>query len=248
LGSSQIDNYLKPFNGIMNLAVRRGLIPLNPMSLLTADERPKSKTEEPPYEWSDAEIDALLTASRTLAARPVSKQDCTDVLRFTSRLTFRLGEVIGLRWEDFDRDDGCIHVRRQWLDTSEYGPTKTPAGVRRIPLPADMRDDLIALRLRSRFSRDEDPIFASNAGTPLQHRNVSDRGFNRARDLAGLPDHVTFHDLRHCAISRMIAAGLDPVTVAKVAGHDDPNVTLRRYAHLFDRVKRDEAIRAALTS
>jgi integrase len=246
LGPSSIENYLKPLNGIMTLAVRRALIPVNPVSLLTTDERPRETETEPPYEWSDAEIDALLAASQMLAARPVAKYDYTDVLRYTARLAFRLGEALGLCWEDFDKDDPCICVRRQWLDSREYGPTKTPAGVRRIPLPMDLRDDLIALRLASPFSGDKDPIFASSTGAPLQHRNVSARGFNRARDSAGLPHHLTFHDLRHAAVSRLIAAGLDPVTVAKLVGHDDPNITLRRYAHVFDRVRRDEAVRAAL--
>jgi integrase len=138
-------------------------------------------------------------------------------------------------------------VRRQWLETREYGPTKTPAGVRRIALPADLRDELIALRLRSPYSSDADPIFASKVGTPLRHRNVAQRGFEAARDEAKLPDTVTFHDLRHAAASRMIERGLSPVTVAAVLGHDDTNTTLRVYAHLFDRQRTDEAVRAALT-
>jgi integrase len=39
---------------------------------------------------------------------------------------------------------------------------------------------------------------------------------------------------------------LYPVTVASILGHVDPTVTLRVYAHLFDRQKTDEAVRAAL--
>jgi integrase len=37
------------------------------------------------------------------------------------------------------------------------------------------------------------------------------------------------------------------VTVASVLGHEDPSVTLRIYAHLFDRQKTDEAVREALS-
>jgi integrase len=44
----------------------------------------------------------------------------------------------------------------------------------------------------------------------------------------------------------MIDAGLDPVTVAGVLGHDDPSVTLRVYAARFNRQRKDEAIRQAL--
>ncbi|MBA3844183.1 MAG: tyrosine-type recombinase/integrase [Actinobacteria bacterium] len=85
----------------------------------------------------------------------------------------------------------------------------------------------------------------SLSGTPLGHRNVSRRGFEPARDLAGLPSSLTFHDLRHAAASRLIGARLDPVTVATVLGHEDPTVTLRVYAHLWDRERTDEAVRLA---
>jgi integrase len=118
--------------------------------------------------------------------------------------------------------------------------------VRRIALPRSVRDELILLRLASGFSGDDHPMFASRTGRPLEHRGVSQRGFNAARDEAGLPSSLTFHDLRHAAASRLIAAGLDPVTVAAVLGHEDPNVTLRVYAHLYDRRRSDEAVRSAL--
>jgi integrase len=154
--------------------------------------------------------------------------------------------VLGLQWGDFDKDAGVLYVRRQWLVSGQYGPPKTAAGARSIPLPDDLRRDLIDLRLASKYSHDEDPIFASREGTPLQHRNVAHRGFERAArkaDIAG----VSFHDLRHAAASRLIANGLDPVTVAAVLGHGDPNVPLKVYAHLFNRDERDEAIRSALS-
>jgi integrase len=147
----------------------------------------------------------------------------------------------------------CAHVvasrRAGWRSACnrEYGATKTAAGVRRIALPPDLRDALIALRLRSGHSIDEHPIFASNIGTPRSHRNVSRRGFEAARDEAKLPDSLRFHDLRHAAASRLIAAGLSPVTVAAVLGHEDPTTTMRVYAHLWNRQKTDEAVRTALS-
>ena len=50
----------------------------------------------------------------------------------------------------------------------------------------------------------------------------------------------------HAAASRLIDAGLDPVTVAAVLGHEDPHITLRVYAARFNRQRRDEAVRLAL--
>lgn len=77
---------------------------------------------------------------------------------------------------------------------------------------------------------------------------MSRRGFETARDEAGLPSFLTFHDLRHAAASRLIAAGLSPVTVAAVLGHEDPTTTMRVYAHMFDRQRTDESVRKALSA
>lgn len=244
LGRSSIENYLKPLQGIMKLAVRRKMTASNPFDAMTTDDYPKREEKEQPYEWSDEEIEALVAASKTLASNKESQYDYSTLILIAARLGLRIGEVLGLRWEDFDKKS--LSVKRQWLRTGKYGPTKTPAGVRTIALPAEFRDELIGLRLRSEFSQDEHPVFASLVGTPLSHRNVTARGFEPARDLAKIPAHLTFHDLRHAAASRLINARLDPVTVAEVLGHEDSTVTLKVYGHLWNREKTNEAVREAL--
>jgi integrase len=226
--------------------VRRRILSANPFDHLLPDDRPTREDKPPPHEWTPEEVDALIAAAEDAARKPATRYDYSPLLRLSARLGLRLGEALGLRWEDFERDEGSLHVRRQWLRSGEYGPTKTPAGVRRIPLPPDLRDELIALRLRSRFSRDEHPIFSSREGTPLGHRNVTRRGFEPAAKAAGLD--VTFHELRDATASRLINGGLDPVTVASVLGHEDANVTLKIYAHLWDRRRTDQAVRLALAS
>ena len=246
LGRSSVANYLKPLHGTLALALRRGLIASSPFAVLTDDDRPVREEKRRVHEWTDEDVGALLAASVTLAGKRESRYDYSPLLRLVALLGLRKGEALGLRWQDFDREASVLHVRGQWTAAGAYAPTKTPAGVRRIALPADLRDDLIALRLRSRFSRDDHPIFASLTGSPLGHRNVPRRGFEPARDLAGLPSSLTFHDLRHAAASRLIGAGLDPVTVAGVLGHEDANVTLRVYAHVYDRRRSDDAVREAL--
>lgn len=250
LGASSIANYLKPLQGVLALAVRRRWISANPFDVLTADDRPEKRTREAPHNWTSEELAALLAASAAQAAHEASRYDYTPMLRLAAALGLRLGELLGLRWEDFDKDAddgaGVLQIRRQWLRTGEYGDPKTKAGTRRIPLPAWLRDELITLRLESRYSQDDQPIFASRAGTPLQHRNVTRRGFEPARDAAGLPSSLTFHDLRHAAASRLINARLDPVTVATLLGHEDATTTLKVYAAQFDRLRTGEAVRAAL--
>jgi integrase len=266
LSKSSVQNYCKPLQQTLAFAARRGWIASSPWSLLTSDDMPtRNDDEESPHEWTSDELDALLVASRTLAATRTSPEsrpfDYSTLLLVAVRLGLRLSECLGLQWADFDKgeaeDSALLRVERQWLPPikvgdvrlpARYGKTKTKAGKRTLDLPVEIREALIALRLRSPFSQDGHPIFASRAGTPLTHRNVTLRGFEAARDAAKLDTSLVFHDLRHAAASRLIAAGLDPVTVAGVLGHKDPTVTLRVYAHQFDRRQKakGDRVRAAL--
>ena len=55
------------------------------------------------------------------------------------------------------------------------------------------------------------------------------RAYYDARKKAGLED-VRFHDLRHTFATRLVQAGVDLYTVAKLLGHKDIRMT-QRYAH-----------------
>ena len=53
-----------------------------------------------------------------------------------------------------------------------------------------------------------------------------------AREAAELPDDVVLYSLRHCAISEMLVGGIDPMTVARIAG-TSVNMIQRHYGHLM---------------
>ena len=137
-------------------------------------------------------------------------------------------------------------MRRQWTRTGSYGPTKTKAGVRRVPLSPDMVKHLRALKLRARYSNDDDPVFAARNGKPLGHRNVTRHGFEPAAKQAGI-EGVTFHSMRHAFASRLIDKGISSTVLAKLMGHESSAITERRYIHLFDKQRTDEAVRQAMS-
>ena len=245
LAGSTISNYLLPLSGTLDLAVRRGVVSVNVLTLLTKDERPRSGEPKEFHIWSDGEIEELIGCAELLARRPEGRYDYSPIVRTGISTGLRMGELLGLWWEDFDKNDPCIYVRRQWTRLGAYGPPKTEAARRRVPLPDDLATYLVALKLRSSYSQDSEPIFASRAGTPLSHRNVARRGFEPARSLAGI-EGVSFHDLRHAFASRMIAKGVSSTVLARVMGHESAAITERKYIHLFDKVKTDELVRAAM--
>jgi integrase len=155
-----------------------------------------------------------------------------------------------LQWRDIDFDGALLVVRRQWTRTGEYSEPKTAKGIRRIPLAPALVKRLAAHKLASRYSGDEDPVFASAKGKPLSHRNVAQRGFQPAAIEAGLVSadqpRLTFHDLRHAFASIMIERGVSSTVLANLMGHTTSSTTERIYIHLFNRQRSDERVRAAM--
>jgi integrase len=241
---STINNHLLPLQGTFAFAMRRGLIGTNPYALLTRDDRPAPREKKETFVWSDDDIVALIESAERSAKQPEARQDYAPLIRTLCATGLRIGEALGLTWADIDVHEGVLHVRRQWTRAGEYTPPKTASSIRRVPLSKEMTAYLAAFKLKSNFSRDDDPVFASRTGRPLSHRNVGSRGFGPAAKRAGL--NVSIHDTRHAFASRMIARGIDPVTLAKLMGHANARVTLEVYAGLYDARKSDEAVRAAM--
>jgi integrase len=171
----------------------------------------------------------------------------------------RLGEVLALRWNRVDLDAKVIQVREALEQTKAHGIrfklAKTKAGRRNITLPDLLVDALrehrkatLELRMQLGAGRlsDDALLFGTIEGRPLSPNAVSTAWADFAEGV-GIPA-VTFHALRHTHASQLIDQGVDIVTISKRLGHAKPDITLRVYAHLFqkDDAKAAAAINAAL--
>ena len=81
----------------------------------------------------------------------------------------RIGEVLGLTWEDVDLDKGMIHVKRTLWQGKVFQP-KTPYSRRIIKLPT------IALKALTRLAEnhgnlEEGYVFATSQETPIAAPN-----------------------------------------------------------------------------
>lgn len=147
------------------------------------------------------------------------------LLHLTLALGFRRGEVLHLRWADWDREARTLRVK----------DAKTPSGWRFLPLSDDLNERLIAVWNERQEERklphwkEHGVIFASQAGTPISERNLN-TWFDRVQERAGLTRHIRIHDIRHAAISDWFAAGADPRAAQDLAGHASPITTQRIYA------------------
>ncbi len=152
------------------------------------------------------------------------------MVRLMAQTGIRIGEALGLRWQDVDTLTGRIHIRQRVRAASVNAP-KSENGKREVPLSEALGRDLTAHWMESPFSKPEDLVFPTATGKP-QHATNLYRWFTPAAERAGVP-WAGFHTLRHTAASRWLMSG--KVTIAQVSrllGHHDPGFTLRTYIHV----------------
>jgi integrase len=163
----------------------------------------------------------------------------------------RQSELLGLRWCDVDFAENVIHIEHQLSRASrvkpaELLPLKTDAAERTIDLAPPLASVLREHKLASKHSRDEDYVFCSEIGSPLYYRNVTRRGLEKAADAAKLnadeaKPRLSFHDLRHTAITHLIRSGADVAQVQRFAGHSKPSITLDIYVGEFEGRQQNDA-------
>ncbi len=234
-----IQGTLSTLSGCLGHAKRRGLIPANPVSDLLRDERPSVGGDEKRV-LSQDEIAAVLSAA-TDTFRPL-----IAILIFGGP---RLGEALGLRWQDVDFEGGFLRVRSQLSPQRELAELKTKSGRRDVVLIPQLARTLKEHRLASRHSRESDFLFAAPDGRGRDQRSAG-RGIARTLERAGLDGQkISAHTFRHTFASLLIVGlKLDPVGVAAQLGHSNPATTLRVYSHLFDRARHADETREKLAA
>jgi integrase len=228
-------------------AMTLGLIAESPLKRVSKSERPSGKAKTQPRTLTNDDCGKLI-AKASERWRPLI---ATCV--FTG---LRISELLALRWQDVNFAEGVIRVRGQLSVSkgdkpSRIVPLKTGAGERDVYLMAELAGVLRRQKLASTHSVETDFLFATYEGRPISQRNAL-RMLSGVAVAAGLNpedgEPLSWHDLRHTAISRLIAAGLDVVEVQRQAGHSKPSTTLDTYSHEFERAKRSDDTRAKIAA
>lgn len=191
---------------IMSQALADGRIASNPMASVA---RPRSDTGERRALTSD-EMDALLEAVDLM---PLDGR--TMALRFICMLGLRRAEACAL----LDADVGDVAVVRGSVVecTSEMGPTKSDAGVRKLPVPAPLAEKVDAWRMvRAGRGWSSSETLCCNAVGNMLHPSALYRWWGSVRGRLGC-DGVTLHDLRHSNLTKM-ARVMSPFDLQRYAG------------------------------
>lgn len=150
----------------------------------------------------------------------------------------RIGELSGLRWEDYDPISVQFKIRRTVyrIKNTSYnpvhnssktilciGPPKTSMSKRDIPLPFSLLDDI------QKYYKSPDTFILTGTGQCMEPRNIQKK-YKTLLSHSGLR-YLNFHSLRHSFATFSIQNGSDYRTVSELLGHSSVNTTLNIYVH-----------------
>ena len=225
-------------------AVNDGLIPRN----ATEPVKPSQVRREEIRPLTPEQVKMLLDA----ASEAGDRLEALYALAVHTGL--RQGELLGLKWEDVDLESGSLHVKRT-LTTARGGPRlaapKTKGSRRRVSLTRGAVDALRAHLARqleeidraSSLWQENGLVFASEAGEPLDRRDLTSRRFKPLLERAKLPGRTRFHDLRHTCATLLLTKNVNPKVVSEMLGHSNIAITLDTYSHVLPNMQ-DSAVRA----
>ena len=214
----------------LNQALRWGLVARNVAALV---EPPQGER----YEGQALTIDQ---AKAFIAACHGDRLGACYIVALAHGL--RQGEVLGLRWQDIDLEAGVMRVRMQVQrgdGALKLVELKTKKSRRTLPLVPfagvalrEHRTRQLADRIRAGSTwEDNDLVFSTMAGRPLDARNVSKSFTTLRKSVKDLPD-FTFHDTRRTCSSILLALNVHPRVVMEILGHAQIGITMETYTQV----------------
>ena len=204
------------FRNVMKRAIDDGWI----TSLPTQNLRPLKWTPHKRELYTEAQINELCEK-----ALEVSKngREFADYILLLAYCGARMSEALRLKWSDVD-------FERKQLTIGADGMSKNRKA-RVVDFNAKLEAHLE--EMKSRRAPDTEWLFPS---PQRGSKDIPAKSFREtlslARTAAWLPK-FGFHDLRHYFISYCVMSGIDYMTIAKWAGHQDGGVLIGKvYGHL----------------
>lgn len=174
-----------------------------------AREQPRDRTLAP------AELAALATALDGLAGRSPA---AVAAIRFAAVTGLRIGEVLGIKWEDVEFETGRLTL------------PETKTGRRQHDLPS------AALAILSGLHQLGPWAFTTAGDVPITYKTAA-AYFGEACRAAGLAD-VRLHDLRRTVMTCAAAAGVGAHILRDLLGHKS-TVMADRYVRAVGNPVRD---------
>ena len=232
-------------------AVKNGLIKRNVAdNAITPKQARKAKVREV---LTAEEQDAFIAAAKNL---PDGK-----MFIFMLGTGLRLGEALGLTWEDVSFEEGEINVRHNMVYTKDYddpnskwhheqGTPKTEASIRIIPLIPPLIELLHIIKQEQQeqetagIQYEDNLVFTGSIGN-IRYRSRLTDAFRRILREAGISKKMSSHSLRHTFATRGLENGIELRVMQELLGHASLSMTADLYTHVLPNKKKESIMKLA---
>ena len=250
LSPKTILNIHRCLHEALKQAVLEQYLPFNPSDAVALPKREKPEIE-------------ILTCEEQARLIQASYQHRYGIfIRLTLTTGLRLGEVLGLSWDNIDLRSRTLFVRQTLnrLEKVDWNGTgnkteivmqvpKTKNSIRSIPLLPfivkelqDWRNVQLSDKTATGASYQNTGLVVTNPfGGYIEPRTFKDY-YNQILDMSSI-GHYTFHALRHTFCTRALENDMDAKTVSAIMGHYSVAFTLDTYGHVLDSHKREEMMK-----
>ena len=234
LSGKTILEHHRLLRAMLHKAVYWQIIVSNPAERV---QPPKTKKPKRKY-YDDDQCKVLLTNLTQLGNEQIKYKVAIILTIFTG---VRLGELMGLEWNDVNFKDGIVSINRSSQYLADKGVfTKTPkteSSIRDVAIPDFVISILEEYKLwyeeqKSLYGElwtDSNRLFVQADGKPMHPSTIS-KWFVKYVGQIGLPV-INFHGLRHTNDTILIAQNIDVAVVAARLGHAQITTTFNFYVH-----------------
>ncbi|MBE6865909.1 MAG: site-specific integrase [Ruminococcaceae bacterium] len=269
LKSSTIDGVHTVLHQVLELGVEDDYLRYNPSDNALKELKRAHNTDTEKKKALTKEEQKIFEDFLSASSKYNRWQPIFTVMLWTG---MRVGETVGLRWEDIDFENNLININHTLVYYSKketnncvyaINTPKTSAGNRSIPMLPVVKEAF----LKEKWFQEEteqhcnvvidgytDFVFINRFGG-VQHQGTLNKALNRiVRDcnyeiLDKSPKNdiillpkFSCHILRHTFTTRMCEAGVNIKAMQEILGHSDSGTTLDIYTDATKDFKRNEII------
>ena len=234
LSGKTILEHHRLLRAMLHKAVYWQLIVTNPAERVQPPKARKPKRKS----YDDEQTKILLENLELLSSEDIKYKVAIILTVFTG---VRLGELMGLEWQDVDFKNGIISINRSSQYLTDMGVftkvPKTESSIREIAIHEFIIFLLEEYKLwyeeqKSIYGElwtNSDKLFVQADGKPMHPSTIS-KWFVKYVGQIGLPV-INFHGLRHTNASLLVAQNIDIAAISARLCHAQISTTLDFYVH-----------------
>lgn len=247
LSPKTIRNYFSVLSDMLDSARKWGYVRSNECELV---DLPKIIKTEANY-YRKEEVTKIVELLSNVDGSDLKYRVAVTLALFSG---MRLGEIMGLKWDDIDMDKRTVDIKRNRLYRPNKGvyvdTPKSGRSIRILTIPQGAIDLLKALqrdqrkmriKLGSKWIDTEGYVFHGRMGGAM-FPNKPSLWWHDFQDQNGVR-RITFHQLRHTHASLLAFMDIDKMKISARLGHANLSTTMNIYTHLFEEADQEIADR-----